>query len=663
MPLSAFSKPVSQQVIQFRLGFDSFGRKFALQAPGAVRVRNPFWREGTSGPLISGPLISGPLGISESAVDANRPPQWKPLQDLGPMKLGPLHQHLGVAFRVWAPHADAVSVVGSFNDWHPRVDPMAPEPISQGYDGCWYAYVENATIGDRYKYRIVHGQESFDRIDPQAREVSHAEQVSVIHDPHFDWQQDGEFESLPWNEWVLYQWDSGSLSREPFDELRRLGVNALQWTPIGPAAGGAAAEASRATPAVGFDAAHPFAIEHAHGGPCEFKRWVRDAHAAGFAVLMNVAYDHLGLPDQDLWRFDGWDPADKGGIYFYNDHRGATPWGDTRPNYECPQVRSFIRDSALAWLEEYRVDGLHFERTFLIRSIDGHSAQELPDGWQLTQWLNREIRAACPAAITIAEDLQNNDYLTKPDVEGGAGFSTQCDAGFVDLITEVLETSSDAARSMCQVREALYHGYNSDVFQRVIYTAPDPHAGEHAPSRQTGQSAAALVDWSIQKRRALALALTLTAPGIPMLFSGQQDWRGSGQRGGDRYVADLIRLRLNRDGTTGGLTGQIIDVFHVNEQEKIVAYRRSESGGRGDDVVVVINFANRSHHDYRIGFPESGRWRLRINSDASIYSSNFGNFCSSDAIAVPEACDHQVASGLIQLGPASAMVFSKNPSD
>ncbi len=85
-------------------------------------------------------------------------------------------------------------------------------------------------------------------------------------------------------------------------------------------------------------------------------------------MILDVVYNHFGPSDLDLWQFDGWSENGKGGIYFYNDHRSSTPWGDTRPDYGRGEVRSYIRDNAMMWLEEYHVDGLRYDMTLYIRS-------------------------------------------------------------------------------------------------------------------------------------------------------------------------------------------------------------------------------------------------------------------------------------------------------
>ena len=142
----------------------------------------------------------------------------------------------------------------------------------------------------------------------------------------------------------------------------------------------------------GYNPAHMFAIESSYGGPDAFKRFIRDAHAHGIAVIVDVVYNHIGPSDLDLWRFDGWSEGDGGGIYFYNDERARTPWGMTRPDYGRGEVRTFLRDSALTWLEEFRCDGLRFDATVHIRTIDGPGTPEIAEGWSFMAWVNDEIR-------------------------------------------------------------------------------------------------------------------------------------------------------------------------------------------------------------------------------------------------------------------------------
>jgi 1,4-alpha-glucan branching enzyme len=589
--------------------------------------------------------------------------------------MGAIIHDQGVAFRVWAPHATSVSVVGSFNDFDPGAHVMEKEDQS-----TWYIDIPQARVGDHYKYRISNGNKVLERIDPRAREVTNSVGHGVIHDPAFDWADD-DFEMLPHNELVIYEMHVGTFSRldpdtpgtfdgilKKLSHLKHLGVNALQLMPCAEFAGDVS---------WGYNPAHIYAIESAYGGPVSFKRFVKLAHQNGFAVILDVVYNHFGPSDLDLWQFDGWSENDMGGIYFYNDHRSATPWGNTRPDYGRGEVRSFIRDNAMMWFEDYHVDGLRYDMTLYIRSIDGAPHNDIPEGWGLTQWINRDIREKFPHAVTIAEDLQNNPYLTKPEWEGGAAFSSQWDAGFVHPVRDVITQIDDDSRCMAKIYGALTHSYNHSPMQRVIYTESHDEVANGKARVPAEIDDDASESYFPQKRSTLGAALVFTAAGIPMLFQGQEflqggwfkdteelDWENRTTfRGIVWLYADLIRLRLNKMGITRGLTGNGTHVFHLNQKDKVIAFHRYLDRGPGDDVVVVANFSHQSWHDYRIGFPAQGNWKLRFNSDWSGYSDLFGDFLSTDAHAELASYDGLQASANIAIAPYGVLIYSQDPPD
>ena len=140
----------------------------------------------------------------------------------------------------------------------------------------------------------------------------------------------------------------------------------------------------------------------------------------------------------------------------------------------------------------------------------------------------------------------------------------------------------------------------------------------------------------------------MTSPGIPMIFQGQElledgyfqdtdpvDWERLATFAGIRQMyTDLIRLRRNWFNQTRGLSGQNVNVFHVNNNDKLVAFHRWMNGGAGDDVIVVCNFKDQSWGKYRIGLPRPGVWKVRFNSDWEGYSEDFGNFFSPDVTSL-----------------------------
>jgi len=577
----------------------------------------------------------------------------------------------GVAFRVWAPNAEAVSVIGDFNDWDSTAHPLQREA-----GGTWSVYVLCAAPGDKYRYHISANGESFTRIDPRVRGVTQSNGQGIILDTYFDWQGD-DFAMPDWNELVIYETHIGTFNREgdrdvgtfgdyikKFDHLRKLGVNALQIMPVAEFAGDLS---------WGYNPAHPYAIESGYGGPIAFKTFVREAHKAGFAVILDVVYNHFGPGDLDLWQFDGWSENDKGGIYFYNDHRSHTPWGDTRPDYGRGEVRTYLRDNAMMWLEECHVDGLRYDMTLYIHSVDASGQQAIPEGWSLTQWLNQEIHDFKSTAITIAEDLQCDADLTKSQEQGGAGFSAQWEADFVHPVRDVITQPDDFSRDMNKLCAALCNTYNGDPFQRVIYTESHDEVANGKARVPSEVDFADSDAWHAQKRATLGIALVMTAPGIPMLFQGQEfledgwfkdeeelNWdRASDYDGIIRLTSRLISLRLNKEGTTRGLTGPHIEIIHVNHEDKVIAFKRARQGGPGDDTMVFVNLANQHQAQYEIGVPAAGKWLRRFSSDREDYSEDFEDNASGDVLAKQEPYDGQPCKLSIDLPPYTVLIYSQ----
>ncbi len=587
--------------------------------------------------------------------------------------MGAIPHAAGTTFRVWAPHAEKVSVMGTFNDWNPETNPLAQEA-----DGYWATDVANAGPGKEYRYQIINGEQTLSRIDPYAREVTNSIGNGIIHDPEYDWGNDQPV--LPaWNEMVIYELHIGTFhdpdpeSDQPgtfrdamakFGHLKKLGVNTIQIMPVAEFAGDRS---------WGYNPAHPFAVETAYGGPEGLKNFVKTAHASGFAVILDVVYNHFGPSDLDMWRFDGWSENDGGGIYFYQDWRSETPWGATRPDYGRKEVRQYIRDNAIMWLEDYHIDGLRMDMTLYIRSVRADAEPNLPDGWTLLQWVNSEINEKFPGRITIAEDLQNSESVTKHTLEGGAGFGSQWDARFVHPIREAVITPDDQHRSMVAVCDAIQARYNINSFERVIYSESHDEVANGSARVPYEIDAANATGSYAQKRSTLASAIVFTAPGIPMIFQGQEflegewfrdtvpvHWDQQAEfRGVVRLYRDLINLRLNRSGQTRGLTGQHVKVYHVNDDMNVVAYHRWEQGGVNDDVVVVASFSHEARDNYRIGFPSVGPWKLLFNSDSTIYSEQFSGHNAADAIAGEDDYDGYTASAEVNVGPYSVLIFAR----
>jgi 1,4-alpha-glucan branching enzyme len=588
----------------------------------------------------------------------------------------PLDGKAGVAFRVWAPHAEAVSVVGTFNHWD-----AAAHPLERDDSGNWYGVVASAKCGDEYRYALRNGSQAFTRIDPRALRVTNSIGNGII------WRQPpaGEisagFKPPSLDQLIVYELHIGTFNtvkeRGPgtFDSaieklpyLRNLGVNAVEVMPIAEFAGDFS---------WGYNPAHPYAVESIYGGPDRFIAFVQAAHEHGIAVILDVVYNHFGPGDLSLWQFDGWQENNLGGIYFYNDWRAQTPWGETRPDYGRGEVRAYIRDNALLWLRHFGVDGLRWDMSVYIRTYRGNTHDpddDLKEGWGLCQWINEEIHKEFPHAITIAEDLHDSEWIVKGTGAGGAGFNSQWDAAFVHPVRTAMIVSDDVHRNLDAIIGALKNNYDGDAFKRVVYSeSHDEVANGKArlPSEIDARSADA---YHARKRSTLGATLVMTAPGVPMLFQGQElledawfrdevpiDWEKHTRfQGVHALYRDLVWLRRNRDGHTAGLTGQHVETHHVNHEKKILGYHRWRDGGPGDDVIVILNLSSQPITDYVVGVPAAGIWRVRFNSDSSAYSPDFSDHPAIDTEALPEpadGCTHRIVTGV---SAYSAIILSQD---
>ncbi len=584
----------------------------------------------------------------------------------------------GVTFRVWSPFARSIHAAGSFNDWSKTADPLEREPNARDY---WSADVDGAKIGDEYQFVLIgaNGEELW-RIDPYAREVTNSSGNGVIAKTDFEWS-DMHFVCPDRRELVIYEIHVGTFAgdaargdrRGTFDTvlqklpyLQDLGISALLLA----AAGEFPTDIS-----LGYNPAHIFAIESSYGGPNGFRALVDAANQRGIAVILDVVYNHFGPGDLDLWNFDGWHAeGGNGGIYFYNeDWKRETRWGP-RPDYGRPEVRRFIRDNALRWVDSRGADGLRWDMTAYIRNWNGRNndpAGDIADGWSLMQEINAEIAQNVPNAIRMAEDMQDNEWITRGD---GAGFNTQWSAKFVHTLRPAVITGDDGHRNLREVAEAIEQKYAGDAFARTIYTESHDEVRNgraRVPHDIDPQNAGG---WFARKRSTLGAAIALTAPGIPMLFQGQEfaedgwfeaermlDW-GKLTRfpGIHAMYRDLIRLRRNWFDHTRGLRGDHVRCHHVNDANKVLAYLRWGFAEPRDETLVLANFANRTYDEYRIGVPRDGLWRVRFNSDWQGYSPDFGNTPSFDAPASAIPRDGMPFSAAVALGPYWVVILSQD---
>jgi 1,4-alpha-glucan branching enzyme len=597
-----------------------------------------------------------------------------------PRRMGALPLEGGsTSFRVWAPNATLVSVVGEFNQWDEKADPLQRED-----GGMWAREVKSAKPGQQYQFYLENGDKKLTKNDPYVRDLHPKTRRGVIYDDGaFPWKTESKNVLANWNELVVYELHIGTFQARAdgkaggFDQviarlpyLKNLGVNALEIMPP---------MAFPSKTSWGYSLTNPFAVEPSYGASDGFKRLIDAAHAQGIGIVLDIVINHFGPDDLDLWQYDGWSENNKGGIYFYNDERAWTPWGENRPDFGRGEVRQYLRDSCMVWLDAFQVDGLRMDATLFIRNIRGQQGQhdtDIPDGWTLMQWINEEAVRYYPKTLLVAEDLQRDDWITKPIRDGGLGYDTQWDPAFSYPIREAVVAIDDKNRSMNEVAGAIFSRYNNDFIQRMIYSESHDtvaNGRSRIPQEIDPEDTAG---YFARKRSTLAAGVLLTTPGIPMLFEGQEflqdgwfsdevaiDWKNlQSFKGINRLYHDLVHLRRNTFGNTKGLAGPHVQVHHVNDIDKVIAYHRWQEGGPLDSVVVLASFTNREFDSgYRFGLPHEGRWMVRFNSDWKGYSSDFHDVGQEEVAvdAEKEERDGFPFTGELPLGPYGFIVLSQ----
>lgn len=563
----------------------------------------------------------------------------------------------GVTFRVWAPNARSVSVIGSFNNWKGSRNPLKMEADT----GLWSTDVPKARPGDEYLY-LINGE--LERRDPQARQVSADEKKSVVYDTSaFDWGDAAKFQSpAQMKDLVIYQLHPGTFydpkpqddkpatlrdAITKLDHLKDMGVNAVLLMPVNEFPG---------NHSWGYNPSDQFAVENAYGGPDALKEFVKAAHQRGIAVHVDIVHNHYGPGNLSLWQFDGTSKSpDTGGTYFYEDERGSTPWGP-RPNFGKPEVRQFIADQVRMWFDEYKIDGLRWDSTVNIRATD-NGARINKDGERLLYRVSKMIRQEYPGKISIAEDSVGDPRF---DSSWEYAFHHGDGGGVVPGLIE----QSDSARHVNDIARRI----KSDLgFRRVIYTENHDETGQLNDKHRLIADADAADPRSLMARRkhALAAVITLTSPGVPLVFMGQElledkDFHDSNplnwRRGEDAFHAfqlyrDLVHLRRNLDKRSDALTGTHTRIMRVDERRKLITYRRHLPGRPKDDIYVVINLSGEPVEEFPLIFPQAGEWHILLNTDNPKYGRGFTDVTTKK---LRTDTSQKIA---VSLAPYSAQIF------
>lgn len=424
-------------------------------------------------------------------------------------------------FRVWAPNAKQLVLLVAGGESSGRDLPMLRD--ESGYFTLTLprrnAHPQQANAvdaGDRYFYRVDGGK-------PLPDPVSRFQPLGVhgpseIVDPgSFAWSDAG-WRGLHFKDFIMYELHVGTFTPQGtfdaaiarLDHLASLGVNAIELMPV------AAFPGERNW---GYDGVGLFAVQDSYGGPHGLRRLVDAAHARGFAVLMDVVYNHLGNEGNYLREF---------GPYFTSAH--TTPWGDA-VNYDAPGhagVRHFVTSNALNWLREYHIDGLRLDAVQTIRDdSEKHILREI-------QEKVRQLARASGREITLIAETDENDSKVIREYGFDGFWSDDFHHAWHALLTgECMGYYLDFG-SLAQIARALQEGYIFQGEHFNFWKRPRGTPANDVPlpaniiclqnhdqvgNRAFGDRLSKLAPWGA--RRAAA-AFLLLAPHTPLIFMGEE---------------------------------------------------------------------------------------------------------------------------------------------
>ena len=581
--------------------------------------------------------------------------------------LGAIVQHnptgapTGTLFRVWAPNAKSVSVIGGFNNWDGNRHRLEKDEAT----GNWEIQVPSAKPGDEYLF-LINGEHR--RKDPRARQVTASDGNGVIYDTSaFDWGGTVDFQSSgALRDLVIYQLHVGTFfdpkpedgtpatlhdAIKKLDHLKAMGVNCVLLLPVNEFHG---------RHSWGYNPSDLFAIESTYGGPNALKEFVKACHDRGIAVHVDIVHNHYGPQDLSLVRFDGQGGGDtNNGIYFYEDsERGDTPWGP-RPDFSRKEVRDFIRDNVRMWFQEYKIDGLRWDSTINIRAVNNGRTPN-PDGESLLHSISTMISKEFPGKISIAEDS-----IGDPRFQSSWEYDFHHSGDKTQGLVPQLVRNSLAVRRVSDIGARIKSNLG---FRRVIYSENHDEVGLLNQNRRLLTDADEANPLSLEARRkaALAAVVTLTSPGVPLLFMGQElletqdfhdsnplDWkRGEKSFHTFQLYSDLVHLRRNLEGKSPALTDVHTRIVKADDASKLLTWRRYIPQRSKDDLFIVANFSDEPLTDMPVFFPQSGQWSLLLNTDDPKYGPDLTGMAPK---SLRTNSRYEIA---LNLAPYSAQIYS-----
>ena len=593
----------------------------------------------------------------------------------------------GTNFAVWAPDAERISVMGSFNGWNDSTHILYP----RGSSGIWEGFIPEVRAGDSYKYHVVsryHGYK-VDKADPFAFHSEVAPRTaSIVWNLDYEWQ-DREWMSSRANRNTLnapmsiYEMHLGSWRRIPeegnrslsyrelapllADYVEQMGFTHIEFLPLTehPFFG-----------SWGYQTTGYFAATSRYGTPQDLMYLIDYLHQRRIAVILDWVPSHFPTDDWALGYFDGTH------LYEHSDPRKGIhkDWDSYIFNYGRHEVRSFLLSSAMFWLDQYHIDGLRVDAVASMLYLDysrkegewipnAFGGRESLEAIDFLRRFNTDVYKHHPDVQTIAEESTAWPAVSRPTYVGGLGFGLKWDMGWMH----------DTLKYMSH--DPVYRKFHhNELTFRMIYAwhenfvLPLSHDEVvHGKGSMLGKMPGDL--WQKFANLRLLYAYMYAQPAKKLLFMGGEfgqwgewshdnslEWhllQYDSHRQLQHWVADLNRAyRSERalhelDCDAAGF--EWID--GSDSQQSMLSFMR-KSRGADEIVVALFNFTPVPRHNYRVGVPRGGYWQEILNSDAQAYGgADFGNLGGTEA---EDVVSHGRPQSLNLIIPPLGAVFFKS---
>lgn len=575
------------------------------------------------------------------------------------------HGESATYFALWAPNAERVTVMGSFNGWEKDSAPLE----SVGDSGIWAGIVPECKEGMLYKYHIVSRYHGYrvDKPDPLGFHFEPALRgASIAWGLDYDWQDhdwmasraDRQSLDAPMS---IYELHLGSWTRSPaaperfltyreladplVDYVTRMGFTHVEFMPVmeHPFYG-----------SWGYQVTHYFAPTSRYGTPQDFMYLIDRLHQADIGVILDWTPSHFAKDEHGLGFFDGTH------LYEHADSRqGIHPdWDSYVFNYSRREVLSFLVSNAVFWLDRYHADGLRVDAVASMLYLDysrregewtpnEHGGRENLPAVHFLRQMNQETYDSFPGIQNFAEESTAYPMVSRPVHTGGLGFGFKWDMGWMHDTLSYM--------SLDPVYRKYHH---QNLTFRMMYafnenfTLPLSHDEVvHGKGSLIGKMPGD--GWQRFATMRLMFAYMFAQPGKKLLFMGSEfgqwrewnhdislDWHLLGQEPHARlstWVAHLNNLYRSEPAMHVFDTEQEgfawIDCSDV--LNSVVSFVRKAHDDK-DTIVAAFNFTPVPRYDYCVGVPACGYWRELLNSDAGEYGgSGVGNLGGIEAAHTP----------------------------